>query len=42
MSAKGTKRRLAQSIAAGTTAPGGPRGSSGLMEGNREARADGQ
>ena len=42
MSAKGTKRRLAQSIAAGATAPGGPSGSRGLMEDNREARADGQ
>ena len=42
MSAKGTKRRLAQSIAAGATAPDGPSGSSGLTEDNREARAEGQ
>ena len=38
MSAEGTKCRPAQSIAAGTTAPGGPSGISVLMAGNREAR----
>ena len=42
MSADGTKRRPAQSIAAGRAAPDGPSGSSGVIEDNREARADGQ